>query len=56
MKKRFSEEHIINVLKEQDAGFLVKEIIRHYGIAEQTFYRWKSKIGFMEVSDAKQLR
>jgi len=42
MKKRFSEEQIINVLKEQEAVFSVKEIIRRHGIAEQTFYRWKS--------------
>ena len=39
MKKRSSEEQIINVLKEQDAGFSVKEIIRWHGIAEQTLYR-----------------
>ena len=39
-----------------DAGFLVNEIIRRHGIAEQTFYRWKSKFGGMEVSDAKRLR
>ena len=56
MKKRFSEEQIINILKEQEAGFSVKEIIRRHGIAEQTFYRWKSKFGGMEVSDAKRLR
>ena len=56
MKKRFLEEQIINLLKEQDAGFSVKEIIRRHGIAEQTFYRWKSKFGGMEVSDAKRLR
>ena len=56
MKKRFTEEQIINILKEQEAGFPVKEIIRRHGIAEQTFYRWKSKYGGMEVSDAKRLR
>ena len=56
MKKRFSEEPIINILKEQEAGFPVKEIIRRPGIAEQTFYRWKSKFGGMDVSDAKRLR
>ena len=55
MKTRFSEEQFINALKEQDAGFLVKEIIRRHGIAEQTFCRWKSKFGGMEVSDAKRL-
>jgi putative transposase len=56
MKKRFSQEQIIGVLKEQEAGFAVKDIIRRHGIAEQTFYRWKSKFGGMEVSDAKRLR
>ena len=56
MKRRFSEEQIIGILKEQEAGFPVKEIIRRHGVAEQTFYRWKSKFGGMEVSDAKRLR
>ena len=56
MKKRFSDEQIINILKEQEAGFPVKEIIRRHGISEQTFYRWKSKFGGMEISDAKRLR
>ena len=56
MKTQFSEEQFINVLKEQDAGFLVKEIIRRHGITGQTFSRWKSKFGDMEVSDAKRLR
>ena len=56
MKKRFTEEQIINILREQEAGFPVKEIIRRHGIAEQTFYRWKSKFGGMEVSDAKRLK
>lgn len=56
MKKRFSEEQIIGILKEQGAGFSVKEITRRHGIAEQTFYRWKSKFGGMEVSEAKRLK
>lgn len=56
MKKRFTEEQIIGILKEQEAGFSVKEIIRRHAIAEQTFYRWKSKFGGMEVSDARRLR
>jgi len=56
MKKRFSEEQIIGILREQEAGFSVKEVIRKHGIAEQTFYRWKSKYGGMEVSDARRLR
>ena len=55
-KKRFSEEQIIGALKQQEAGMPVKELIRQVGISEQTFYRWKSKFGGMEVSDAKKLR
>lgn len=55
-KKRYSEEQIIGVLKQQEAGMPVKELIRQVGITEQTFYRWKSKFGGMEVSDAKKLR
>ena len=53
MKKRFSEEQIINILKEQEAGFPVKEITRRHGIAEQTFYRWKLKFGGMEASASR---
>ena len=56
MKKRFSEEQIIGILREQEAGFSVKELVRRHGIAEQTFYRWKSKFGGMEVSDARRLK
>ena len=56
MKRRFSEEQIIGVLREQEAGGVVKEIIRRHGVSEQTFYRWKSKFGGMEVSEAKRLK
>lgn len=55
-KKRFTEEQIIATLKQQEAGTPVKELIRQIGITEQTFYRWKSKYGGMEVSDAKKLK
>ena len=55
-RKRFTEEQIIGVLKEAEAGLAVKELIRKYGVTEQTFYRWKSKFGGMEVNDAKKLR
>jgi putative transposase len=54
--KRFSEEQIIRVLKESEAGAATKELCRRHGISEQTFYRWKAKFGGMEVSDAKKLR
>lgn len=56
MKKRFTEEQIIRVLKEHVAGKKAADIIREQGISEQTFYRWKSKYGGMEVSDAKHLK
>lgn len=55
-RKRYSEEQIIGILKQQEAGLSVKELTRQAGITEQTFYRWKSKFGGMEVSDAKKLR
>ena len=56
MKKRFTEEQIIRVLKEHQGGKRAADIVREYGIAEQTFYRWKSNYGGMEVSEAKRLK
>ena len=55
-RKRFSEELIIGVLKEHEAGTTIVELSRRHGVVEQTIYRWKSKYGGMEVSDAKRLR
>ena len=54
--KRFSEEQIIGVLREAEAGVKTSELCRRHGIAEQTFYRWKSKYGGLEVSEIKRLR
>ncbi len=54
--KRHTEEQIIRILKEQENGIKVQDIIRRHGIAEQTFYRWKSKYGGMELSEARQLK
>ena len=54
--KRFTEEQIIGVLKEAEAGLPLPELLRKHGIAPGTFYRWKSKYGGMEVSDAKRLK
>lgn len=56
MKKRFTEEQIIKILKEHENGKRATDIVREYNIAEQTFYRWKSKFGGMEVSEAKRLK
>lgn len=55
-KTRFSEEQIIGLLKEAEAGRRVADVCREHGISEPTFYRWKSKYSGMEVSDAKKLR
>ena len=54
--KRYTEEQIIGVLKEHEAGMPAQDVIRKHGIANGTFYRWKSKYGGMEVSEAKRLR
>ncbi len=56
MRKRYSEEQIIGVLKESEAGMKTAELCRKHGISEGTFYKWKSKFGGMDVSDAKRLR
>ena len=55
-QSRFSEEQIIGVLKEGEAGVPVKEISRKHGICDQTYYRWKAKYGGLEVSEARKLR
>lgn len=55
-RKRYTEEQIIKILKLGEAGRKVKDICREYGIAEQTYYRWKSKYGGMEVNEAKRLK
>ena len=56
MKKRFTEEQIISVLKEADAGAKVVELCRKYGIGDATYYNWKAKFGGMTVSDAQRLK
>lgn len=56
MKKRFTEEQIIQVLREHDVGIKTAELCRKHGVSEATFYNWKAKFGGMEVSDAKKLR
>jgi putative transposase len=55
-QSRFTEEQIMGVLKEGEAGLPVQEISRKHGICEQTYYRWKAKYGGLEVSEARRLR
>lgn len=55
-RSRFSEEQIIGILKEQEAGMATAEVCRRHGISPATFYKWKSKFGGLEVSEAKRLR
>ncbi|MBB2755821.1 UNVERIFIED_ORG: putative transposase [Rhizobium aethiopicum] len=54
--RRFTEEQIIAVLKEQEAGAKAADLCRKHGISEATFYNWKAKYGGMEVSEAKRLK
>jgi putative transposase len=55
-KKRFTEEQIIAVLKESEAGASTKELCRKHGISEPTYYNWKAKYAGMTVSEARRLR
>lgn len=55
-RKRFTEEQIIAALKQAERGRATKELCREIGVTETTFYRWKSKYGGLEVSDAKKMR
>ena len=55
-RKRYSEDQIIQILKEAEGGLPVVELGRKYGVSEQTVYRWKSKYGGLEVSELKRLK
>ena len=53
---RFTEEQIIGILREQEAGAKTIDVCRKYGISSATFYKWKAKYGGLDVSDAKRLK
>ena len=55
-KSHFTEEQIIGVLKESEAGIAMADLCRKHGISQQTFYRWKAKYGGLEVGEARRLR
>jgi len=55
-RKRFSEEQIIGILREHEAGAKAGDVARKHGISEATLYNWKAKFGGMDVSDARRLK
>ena len=55
-RKRFSEEQIIGVLREHEAGAKTADLARRYGVSEATLYNWKAKYGGLDVSEAKRLK
>jgi putative transposase len=55
-RSRFSEEQIIGILKEQEAGSATTDVCRRHGVSSATFYKWKAKFGGLEVSEARRLK
>jgi putative transposase len=55
-RSRFSEEQIIGILKEHEAGIPVADLCRKHGVSDASIYKWKAKFGGMDVSEAKRLR
>ena len=55
-RKRLTEEQIIGILREQEAGAKTADLARKYGVSEATLYNWKAKFGGMDVSDARRLK
>jgi putative transposase len=55
-RSRFTEEQIVGILKEADAGASTKELCRKVGVSRETFYRWKAKYGGLSVSETRRLK
>ena len=56
MRKRFSDEQIIRILKDADDGTPVEQVLRKHNVSSSAFYRWKSKFGGMDVTEARRLK
>ena len=55
-RSRFTEEQIISILREQEAGVAVAELCRKHGVSSPTFYKWKAKFGGLDVAEARRLK
>lgn len=55
-RSRFTEEQIIGILREQEAGVATAEVCRRHGVSSATFYKWKAKFGGLNVSEARRLK